>query len=252
MNRNHPTCRPAISSAFSLMELLVVVALIGVLAALLGPALARGKSAAKRTVCANNLRQLALSSQMYWEDNDQRMFPYRFESDLLGARYWFGWLARGNEGERAFEPERGALHPYLKGRGVATCPELNYGSRFLKLKAVGAAYGYGYNLHLSPPLAPVNFRTSQIKSHNAIALFADAAQVNTFQAPASPENPLLEEFYYVNATEPTTHFRHQTKATTVFLDGHVQSLSPAAGARDQRLPGETVGKLALEHLKPRN
>ncbi len=235
---------------FSLVELLVVVAIIAVLAALLGPALVRGKSAAKRTACANNLRQLALASQMYWDDNDGRLFPYRFESDPLGARYWFGWLARGSEGERVFEPERGALHPYLKGRGVATCPELNYGSRFFKLKAAGAAYGYGYNLHLSPPLAPASYRTTQIKSQGSVVLFADAAQVNTFQAPASPENPLLEEFYYVNATEPTTHFRHQAKSSAVFLDGHVELLPPVAGSLDERLPGEIVGRIAIDWLRP--
>lgn len=227
-----------------------MVAIIGVLAALLAPALARAKSAARRTACANNLRQLALASQMYWDDNEGRLFPYRFDSDPLGARYWFGWLARGDEGTRGFEPERGALHPYLKGRGVARCPELDYSSRFFKLKAVGAAFGYGYNLHLSPPLAPAGFRITQVKSQSTVVLFADAAQVNTFQAPASPENPMLEEFYYVNATEPTTHFRHQARTSAVFLDGHVELLPPVAGSLDNRLPGENVGRVSSEWLWP--
>lgn len=243
--------RPArFASGFSLVELLVVVAIVGVLAALLGPALARGKSAARRTTCTNHLRQLALASQMYWADNDDRLFPYHFESDAAGARYWFGWLARGNEGERAFESEPGALHPYLKGRGVATCPELDYTSRRFKSKATGAAHGYGYNLHLSPPLAPGTLRISQLTQQSTVALFADAAQVNTFQAPASPDNPLLEEFYYVNATEATTHFRHGAKASVVFLDGHVELLAPAGGSLDQRLPGETIGRLTAGRLQP--
>src|SRR5690606_23376396 len=148
---NHIQNRTA--DGFTLVELLVVIAIIGVLSALLVPALSRGKDAAKRAACASNLRQLGIASGMYWDDNDGRFFPYRFESDGEGTRYWFGWIARGAEGTRVFDAKQAALYPYLRGRGVETCPALNYGSDVLKAKAVGASYGYGYNLHLSPPSA---------------------------------------------------------------------------------------------------
>src|SRR5262245_18041680 len=55
--------------AFTLVELLVVVALIGLLAALLFPALGKGKSSASRIKCLSNLRQLSLAAQMYWDEN---------------------------------------------------------------------------------------------------------------------------------------------------------------------------------------
>jgi prepilin-type N-terminal cleavage/methylation domain-containing protein len=242
--------QPGHAGGFTLVELLVVIAIVGVLSALLLPALARGKAAARRTACASNLRQLAIASQMYWTDNDERFFPYKFAVDPAGVRYWFGWLARGNEGGRTFEPEQGALHPYLQGLGVSSCPELNrHGPRF-KLKATGAAYGYGYNLHLSPPLADPGMRISRIRSPSRNVLLADAAQVNTFQAPASPKNPLLEEFYYVNADEPTTHFRHLGKSGTVFLDGRVESLQAVEDSLDLRLPGERLGTLSGDVLVP--
>ena len=61
------------------------------------------------------------------------------------------------------------------------------------------------------------------------ALFADAAQVNNFQAPASPSNPMLEEWYYLDLETnyasannyPNGHFRHSQKANVAFCDGHV-------------------------------
>ncbi len=225
------------------MELLVVIAIIGVLIALLAPTLARGKSAAKRTACASNLRQLGLATQLYCDDHDGKLFPYRFDNDANGTRYWFGWIARGAEGERLFDAEQAALYPYLKSRGVEVCPSLDYRNDFLKPKAVGASYGYGYNLHLSPPLAQPGLRITQIKHHSRVGLFADAAQINTFQAPASPERPMLEEFYYFSQSERTVHFRHEQRANVVFVDGHVESEQMAADSRDARLPQANVGRL---------
>jgi prepilin-type processing-associated H-X9-DG protein len=55
------------------MELLVVVAIIGILAALLLPALARSKSRAQAITCRNNSRSLALAWTMYSMDNSERL-----------------------------------------------------------------------------------------------------------------------------------------------------------------------------------
>ena len=129
--------------AFSLIELLVVAALIAVFSAMLLPALSSTKSGARSTHCKSNLRQLGVVLGLYLDDS-AAAYPYTAsvpEANPRGVAYWFDAL------------ESGMPHPKW-GEGVFKCPayqglsyegEASTNSRG-ELMAVYAACGsYAYN-----------------------------------------------------------------------------------------------------------
>jgi len=252
-------CRlsPVTQSAFTLVELLVVIAILGILSALLLPALARSKTIARRAACESNLRQFGLATEMYLGDSGGNFFFRSFAPTPAGQQWWFGWLASGAEGQRAFDLSTGVLFRYLRGSDVRLCPSPCWRSLQFKPKGTNVIFSYGCNSCLFAAQNGAQTKnpvSANVISHPAdTALFADAAQVDdflTYNGQSLRKNPMFEENYYVdtNSAYPNGHFRHAQRSNVVFADGHVNLEKPVPGSFDKRLPGQSIGQLRPEIL----
>jgi prepilin-type N-terminal cleavage/methylation domain-containing protein/prepilin-type processing-associated H-X9-DG protein len=90
-------------SGFTLLELLVVVAILGIIAAILFPVFSRARENGRRAACQSNLKQIALGLRLYVGD-----FDSHFPQALLTNSSAHGWAD--------------AIEPYTKSTQILQCP----------------------------------------------------------------------------------------------------------------------------------
>lgn len=248
---------------FTVVELVVVTAILVILCAVAVPAVWGAYKSSSLAVSAGNIRQLAAGGAAYLADNNYRFWPYRQNATNAGAAgtmWWFGFeTARSMgqpEGQRTIDMTLGPLGPYLP-RMMAPDPSFGFTGKPFKPKYKHGYIGIGYNVTLVgsngwvPGSVPPR-RYWDLTNPGTTVVFATAAQVNTFQRPASGRNPMVEEFYGFDDDAgkiPSVHFRHHGHAMVAYADGNAGLVELDPATLDRRAPEANVGRLPSAALR---
>jgi len=217
------------SKAFTLIELLIVVAIIALLAAILFPVFQTARENARRTTCTSNLKQIGLGMAQYCLDYDEH-----FESGTAG-----GIATLNGVSVNVLE----IITPYLKEPNVFACPSnptniyaMNYGSNNLALSSYSVSCFLFSSSYGAPhPLSFIQQPTSKIMVTESVS-YAGGSGVN------GAGDTCLGNFYWSqNATQSASNYvdpwknmfaGHDGMMNCLFCDGHVKAENPVntAGA----------------------
>ncbi len=177
--------------AFTLVELLVVIAIIALLLAILMPALQKAKSLAKTAVCVAGCRSLSTAWATYASDNDSKMvssmtgysdfFTHLSKSPLLCPNPWVDWAGYPTESSTNTERQikaikQGVLYPYVGTPKAYRCPE----SKRIELRCYSIPDYYGNELingHVTLGGLKALTKTTQIKMPGDRIIFLDEGYV---------------------------------------------------------------------------
>ncbi|MCF7975199.1 MAG: type II secretion system GspH family protein [Phycisphaerae bacterium] len=260
--------RDSKDSAFTLLELLVVMAVMALLMGILMPVLGSARSQAKSLVCRSNLRQLVIAGLGYAGENDGFMVPAARDMwNDSGYHRWHG--ARSNLNE-PFDAAGSPLRAYLSETQVKACPA---NVAFLSGRQWTANYeqgcgGYGYNMtylgsRLWDPKSSIGMNAryahttaiQEVKQPAMTLMFSDTAM--------STDGENLIEYSFAEPPffcwqgtvfegdfmSPSVHFRHQGRASVGWTDGHID-MRQAASHHGENAYGVESSHLNLGWFDP--
>jgi prepilin-type N-terminal cleavage/methylation domain-containing protein/prepilin-type processing-associated H-X9-DG protein len=225
--------------AFSLIELMVVIAIIGILAALLLPALNRSVARARLTQCANNVRQLGTGMQQFVSDN--HFYPLLVDAEVDSSKRSTNY----NVWAEAIEANLGGADtrsaPSFRGKGVWLCPGvktkgsqgdsfMSYGYNAYGISAssnslgLGGQHGITYSMQEGqPPVVKPPVGASEVINPSEMMAIGDGFHGNGTEIFSGADLLWRHDSFtgFRDTTAPKA--RHLAKANVVFCDGHVES-----------------------------
>ena len=235
---------------FTIIELMTVLSIIMILAAVLIPSLMKSKKSALSVSCKNNLKQLALSNFMYasaW--NHCVAWGSDAGKNSTNLQRWYG-RRKSTANNAVYNAKEGPLYKYLKGEDIIRCPEFELQLDPDTPSLENGSHGYGYNLYVGTLAYSVADLESEACYRTGISMndfhdpsntvmFSDAAMnVNSagIMESNSPRGTLAScsttyAPFGVSDTktdtnlrnDPSIHFLHENRANISWSDGHVSS-----------------------------
>ena len=205
-------------NAFTLIELLIVIAIIAILASMLLPALGKARDAAKAIKCVSNLKQSVLGAIMYANDYNGGM-PASFGNGPTWAAVLLPVLAE-SEKSGDFHNQKCAGN-YIQSPEVVICPSVR--SVISKPDTFNT---YGVSLpvigKVNPSLEWTPYNGSSRKQFvfplrlcrlpSKMAYLSDVRDIS---------KPIMSGYY--GAASNNIMFRHSRKSNIAFMDGHVKA-----------------------------
>lgn len=182
--------------AFTLIELLATIAIVGILAAIIIPLTVMVRERAKGARCLAQMRQVGSAFLMYINENHGKL-PVQSTSSAQ-------WDAQGSWTY--------ALFPYVDDRALFTCPE-NQTEKVDNRIPVNYLYNPYASARLTTPVgSSINSRLSQKPARDVLMIEQWYATLGSALTAAQSANPPAPHWYPHGG---------KTKRTTLWLDGHV-------------------------------
>lgn len=229
--------RKAPFCAFTLIELLMVIAIIAILAAILLPVLARANLKATEASCLNNQKQLGLAFTMYVNENNQMLINYNPPSTLNDADGFWGLdgQAPGDWTSPAVAMQdvqnclvtNNVLYQYAANVGVYHCPgDVRFNLPVGAGNAVGWAfdsYAVSENVESVPNFTESFSKMAQIRRPSDCFIFVEQSDTRGYNVAtfAMSVNGLLPPITFNFIDVFATY--HGNVGTFAFADGHAEA-----------------------------